>query len=151
MTEHVGRTAKWGTLALVAPMAAGAFAMATAWGKAHQPITAISNGATDGEDDEAPAAAAARGADTAPLDKSLVALQEQARAEQARATRLQRALEHVQARTRALRRSPLPGAGGPAVGGGSTSHTSGTTAVAPPPVVAAPAPAPATHTKTGAS
>jgi hypothetical protein len=150
MTEHMGRTARWGTLALVAPMAAGAFAVATAWGNAHQPTTSASS--TDGAD--APAAGTAQAQVAATLDKSLVALQQQALAEQARVTRLQQALERVRTRTRALRRAPLPGVGGPAVGGSSSQSTSshvGTTAAAPPPVVTAPAPAPATHAKTGAS
>jgi hypothetical protein len=155
MTEHIGRTARWGTLALVAPMAAGAFAVATAWGNAHQPTTAVSNGSSDDEDEQATAAGTAQGEDAAPLDKSLVTLQQQALAEQARVTRLQHALDRVRARTRALRRAPLPGVSGPALGGSSSqstsSHSGGSTAAAPPPVVSAPAPAPATHAKTGAS
>lgn len=152
MTE-LGRSARWGTAAFVAPLAAVALAAATGWGVAHPPAASGKNTTADKPSDAGPAdRAVAAGQQTAGLDKSGLALQQQASTEQARVVRLQKVLNRVNARTRALANAPLPGFSG----GSSTVRTvssGGTiTVAAPPRVSTAPAPAaPATHASTGAS
>jgi hypothetical protein len=155
MTE-LGRTARWGTAALVAPLAAAALSAATSWGAAHPPAASGKNSSTDQPADVA--AAGAAGQDTAALDKSRLVLQRQATAEQAAVIRLQKMLNRLNARTRALARAPIPRANGAASTGGVlpvVSSTGGQAGVAAPPVVAAApapaAPAPTTHGSTGAS
>jgi hypothetical protein len=153
MTE-LGRAARWGTAALVAPLAAAALSAATSWGAAHPPATSGKNSSTDQPADVAATGAGVAGQDTAALDKSRLVLQRQATAEQAAVIRLQKMLTRLNARTRALARAPIPG-----VSAGTSmpvvSSTGGQLAVAAPPVVAAApapaAPAPTTHGSTGAS
>ncbi|MGZ4469389.1 MAG: hypothetical protein ACXVXB_12980 [Nocardioidaceae bacterium] len=159
MTEAVGRSARWGTLAVVAPVAAAVFAAATGWGVAHPPATSGKSSSASPVSDPPPAdrAAASGPEGGVRLDKPLVALQQRALTEQARVIRLQRTLNRLNARTRAITRAPLPGSAGAASGGGSASlprSGGGAVAVAGPPRVAtspARAAAPATHTTTGAS
>lgn len=142
MTEPAGRSARWGTLAVVAPLAAAALAAATGWGVAHPPAMSGTNASEAGLSAGQTGAAAQ---DTAGFDKSLHALQQQASTQQARVVRLQKMLNRLHAQTRALARAPLTGA----IGSGSVS-AGGTVSVAAPPRVTA-APAPATHASTGAS
>jgi hypothetical protein len=152
MTE-LGRAARWGTAALVAPLAAAALSAATSWGAAHPPAASGKNSSTDQAADVAATGAGVAGQDAA-LDKSRLVLQRQATAEQAAVIRLQKMLTRLNARTRALARAPIPG-----VSAGASmpvvSSTGGQVAVAAPPVVAAApapaAPAPTTHGSTGAS
>jgi hypothetical protein len=154
MTD-LGRTARWGTAALVAPLAAAALAAATSWGAAHPPVTSGQNSSTDQQPDVAAGPALVLRQETRSLDKSRLALQQQATTEQARVIRLQKILDRLHARTQALARAPIPGLGGSSRTGGAISVHSpagGQVAVAAPPrVAAAPAPAPATHGSTGAS
>jgi hypothetical protein len=157
MTE-LGRTARWGTAALVAPLAAAALSAATSWGAAHPPAGSGKNSSTDQPADVAATGAGAAGQNTAALDKSRLVLQRQATAEQAAVIRLQKMLNRLNARTRALARAPIPRANGAASTGGVlpvVSSTGGQAGVAAPPVVAAApapaAPAPTTHGSTGAS
>jgi hypothetical protein len=149
MTE-LGRNARWGTAAVVAPLAAVALAAATTWGVAHPPAASGKNTSADKPSVAGPPdRAVAPGQQTAGLDKSRLALQQQASTEQARVIRLQKILNGLNAHTRAVARAPLPGFSG----GSSTvrsASTGGTVTVAAPPRLAA-APAPATHTSTGAS
>jgi hypothetical protein len=152
MTE-LGRTARWGTAALVAPLAAAALSAATSWGAAHPPAASGKNSSTDQQSD---AAVSAGGQATAALDKSRLALQQQATAEQEAVIRLQKILHRLHARTRALARAPMPGVSGGTSAGGTmpvAGSTGGQGAVAAPPVVAAApaAPPPTTHSSTGAS
>lgn len=142
MTEPVGRSARWGTVAVVAPLAAAALAVATGWGVAHPPASSGKTSST-GQESDAAGQAMAAGEDSYGLDKSMLVLQRTAAAEQARVIRLEKLLDRLQARTRALARAPLPSSGAATAGGG----------VAAPPRVSAqaPAPRPATHTSTGAS
>jgi hypothetical protein len=74
--------------------------------------------------------------------------------EQASVIHLQKMLNRLNRRTRALARAPLPGFGGGSSGGGAVSaggSAGGSISVAAPPrVQSAPAP-PATHGSTGAS
>ena len=155
MTE-LGRTARWGTAALVAPLAAAALSAATSWGAAHPPAASGKNSSTDQQSDAAVSAGGAGGQATAALDKSRLALQQQATAEQEAVIRLQKILHRLHARTRALARAPMPGVSGGTSAGGTMpvgGSTSGQGAVAAPPVVAAApaAPPPTTHGSTGAS
>jgi hypothetical protein len=157
MTE-LGRTARWGTAALVAPLAAAALSAATSWGAAHPPAASGKNSSTDQQSDAAVSAGGAGGRATAALDKSRLALQQQATAEQAAVIRLQKILHRLHARTRALARAPMPGLSWGTAAGGTmpvARSTGGQVAVAAPPVVAAApapaAPAPTTHVSTGAS
>jgi hypothetical protein len=153
MTEPVGRSARWGTAAVVAPLAAAALAAATGWGVAHQPSASGKNSPQSSGTAASAGRAVAAGQEPAALDKSLIALQQQASTEQARVIRLQKILNRLNAHTRALARAPLPGYNGASSAGGSVSVAgsggAGAAVAAPPPVVAAPAPA--THTSTGAS
>jgi hypothetical protein len=149
MTEPVGRSARWGTVALVAPLAAAALAGATSWGIAHPPASSGKSTSTD-QGSNAAGQAAAGGEETRKLDKSMLVLQRTATNEQARVIRLQKILNRLHARTRALSHAPLPGSGG--VSSTSPASAGGVGVAAPPRVSAqAPAPAPATHTSTGAS
>lgn len=152
MTELVVRSARWGTVAVVAPLAAAALAVATGWGVAHPPASS-GKATSTGQESDAAGQAVAAAEDSAGLDKSMLVLEQTATSEQARVLRLQKILHHLQARAQAVSRAPLPGGGG----GYSTPLTaargSGGGAVAAPPRVSAQAaaPAPATHTSTGAS
>jgi hypothetical protein len=150
MTKPLGRRARWGSVALVAPLAAGALAAATSWGVAHQPATSgTSSSPGEASDDGVQAVSAVQ--ETQGRDKSLVALQKQASTEQARVIRLQHILHRVNARTRALALAPIPGYHGASSTGSVSvgSSSAGGTVAAPPRGVAAPAPA--THASTGAS
>lgn len=157
MTEPVGRSARWGTIVVVAPLAAAALAVATSWGVTHPPVASGQSSSTGQA--SAPAVPAGHedsaGQDTAYLDKSVLALQQQALTERGRVIRLQRILDRVNARTRAVARAPLTGVGDSSSTGRSASAGSGGggSVAAPPRVAAAPAraAAPATHTSTGAS
>jgi hypothetical protein len=150
MPEPVGRSARWGTVAVVAPLAAAALAVATSWGVAHPPGSS-GTAASTGQESDAAGQAVADGEDSAGLDKTMLALEQAATSERARVLRLQKILHRLQARTRAVSRAPLSGGGG----GYSTPLTTvggaGGGTVAAPPRVSALAPAPATHTSTGAS
>lgn len=151
MTKPLGRSARWGTVALVAPLAAGALAAATSWGVTHQPATSgTSSAPREASEDGVQAVSAVQEAQG--RDKSLIALQKQASNEHARVIRMQQILHRVNARTRALARTPIPGYRGVAPSTRSLSlgsSSAGTTVAAPPRVAAAPAPA--THASTGAS
>lgn len=147
MTEPRGVSAGWRTTAVVAPAAAAAFAVATGWAVQHPPATAATASTS---------AAATTGSPAAPVeppfevDRTQVSLQSRAQSLHARVTRLERALARLRARTEALRQAPLQAGGsGAQPGAGPTGYSGGGGSVAPPPVAAAPAPA--THTSTGAS
>lgn len=149
MTEPVGRSARWGPVAIVAPLAAAALAGATSWGVAHPPGS-TGNATSTGQESAAAGQAVADGEDSVGLDKSMLVMEQTATRERARVLRLQKILHRLQARTQAVSRAPLSGGGGyssplTAVGG------SGGGAVAAPPRVSALAPVPATHASTGAS
>ena len=81
------------------------------------------------------------------VDHTDIRLHRQALAAQARVVQLTRALHRLRARTGALRAAPLRACGG---SGGGYAAGAGRRGVRPGPPVAA-APAPATHTSTGAS
>ena len=161
MTERMARNIKWGTAAVVAPLAAGALTAATAWGVAHPASVAKKATATQDQPEVASGRPVAV-VDRSSLDKPTIVLSQAATAEQARVVRLQKALARLHAQTRALSRRPIPGSGGGTTGlVPRTYAASGGGVVAAPPAVAvrapaprpapAPAPAPVKHTSTGAS
>lgn len=144
MTDRFGRSARWGTAAIVAPLAAAALAVATSWGVAHPPDSSGKNTSSDKPSDDA-GRTPVTGHEPRGIDKSMLVLQRTATAEQVRVIRLQKRLHLLHARTRALSRAPLPS---------SREASAGGVVAAPPRVSAqapAPAPAPATHASTGAS
>jgi hypothetical protein len=153
MTD-LGRTARWGSAALVAPLAAAALAAATSWGAAHPPAGSGKNSSTEqaADPDAAEGGAVAAGQET-PLDKHLLFLQQRAMTEQASVLHLEKKLNRLKRRTRAIARAPIPGVGGGSSTAGVVSANGGQISIAGPPrVQAAPAPAPpATHSSTGAS
>jgi hypothetical protein len=139
MTDIRRSTTGWLAVAVLAPAATGALAVGTGWALAHPP-----------REQAVAAGSAITAADERDLvvDRSEARLHRQALAAQDRVAHLTRVVHRLRARAEALRAAPLPGAGvsgfaaPPSSGGGRVS-------VPAPPVAAAPAPA--THTSTGAS
>lgn len=141
MTDSLGRSAGWGTAAVVAPAAAAALALAAGWAVQHQPPSP----------DPAPQQTSPAQHERFQIDHRSVSLTSRALAQQARVTHLERSLRRVRARTAALLKAPLPSGGVGAVGGTTVaaSRGRGGGSAPAPPVVAARAPV--SHASTGAS